>query len=179
MKSNIEKWVWIAENDTALEFVYFLESLGSKFSFKEIYKYCNLQEKLKNRNIIKTVENCETLAVDYRYKNDECEDDSLFADAILVLSLIIIDCHNNNGSSDLTSFVGAEKNVKLKYDKENVDLLIDSLELIKTYLPKFFGLGMDEESVEDEKDTITEIKQELQKVSDDLQNESKKSFWKF
>ncbi|MEW7281209.1 hypothetical protein ABW636_21650 [Aquimarina sp. 2201CG1-2-11] len=167
MKSYIEKWIWIAENDSALEFVYFLESLGTKVSFNEVYKHCDLQEKLKIRNSIIASETCEQLAINYSWKNGKIKDSSLFADAILTLSLIIIDCHNNRGSSDLTIFTGAEKTISFEYDKNNIEILIDSLHLLNAYLIKFFGFSFYEEEDNETKEakaTIIEIIEELENI---------------
>ncbi|MCD8406250.1 hypothetical protein LNI88_11700 [Tenacibaculum dicentrarchi] len=167
MNSYIEKWVWITGNDSALEFVYFLESLGDKISFEDIYKFCNLKQKLKIRNTISTAENCERLAIEYKWKNNKIEDSSLFADAILILSLIIIDCYKNSGISDLTVFVGAESKIELDYDKENIEILIDSLDILNKNLTKFFGFSFYEINDIETKESslaIIEIKQELEKV---------------
>ncbi len=167
MKSYIEKWVWIAGNDSALEFVYFIESLGTKVSFNEINKYCNLYEKLKIRNSITTSETCEQLAINYTWKNGEIKDSSLFADAILTISLIVIDCHNNKNSSDLTVFTGAQKTISFKYDKNDIEILIDSLNLLHTYLLKFFGFNFYEEDdceIKESRAVISEIKEELIKL---------------
>ncbi|MDH7444951.1 hypothetical protein [Aquimarina sp. 2201CG14-23] len=167
MESYIEKWIWIVGNDSALEFVYFIERLGAHVSFSDIYKYCDLQEKLKIRNSITTSETCEKLAINYTWKNDKIEDSSLFADAILTLSLIIIDCNNNGGSSDLTVFTGAEKTITIEYDKDSIETLIDSLGLLNTYLMKFFGFNFYEEDDNETKEAkvaIIEIKKELEKI---------------
>jgi hypothetical protein len=167
INSHIEKWVWITGNDSALEFVYFLESLGNKISFEDIYKFCNLKQKLEIRNTISTAENCEQLAIEYKWKNNKIEDNSLFADAILTLSLIIIDCYKNDGISDLTVFVGAESQLELDYDKENVKILIDSLNILNEYLTKFFGFSfyeIDDVETKESSIAILEIKQELEKI---------------
>ena len=168
MKSYIEKWVWITGNDSALEFVYFLESLGPYVSFKEINKYCNLREKLNIRNSIVTSETCEQLVINYSWKNGQIKDNLLFADAILTLSLIIIDCYNNKNLSDLTVFTGAEKTISLEYDKKDIEILIDSLNLLNNYLLKFFGFNFYEEDDNETKESkvaILEIKEELIKIS--------------
>lgn len=167
MKSHIEKWVWIASNDLALEFVYFVESLGTEISFEEIYKYCNLKEKLQLREIMKTEEYCSKLAVDYVWKNKKIEDRSSFADAILTLSLILIDCYKNEGFSDLTVFVGAETTIQLNYEKENIEVLIDSLKLLETYTTKFFGFSFyaeEDKETKEAKTAIGEIIEELKKT---------------
>ncbi len=167
MKSYIEKWIWIASNDSALEFVYFLESLGVDISFSDIYTYCDLDEKLKIRNSITTSETCEKLAINYTWKNDKIEDSSLFADAVLTLSLIIIDCNNNEGASNLTVFTGAKKIMTVEYDKHIIEILIDSLDLLNMYLLKFFGFSFYEEDDNETKEAkvaIIEIKNELEKI---------------
>jgi hypothetical protein len=87
---------------------------------------------LKIKNSIATSERCEQLAINYTWKNGEIKDSSLFSDAILTISLIIIDCHNNGDSSDLTIFIGAEKTISLEYGKNDIEILIDNLNLLNT-----------------------------------------------